>query len=118
LIIGGHGSVDSITLGSHDEKGQLDLTDEKELKLLTYVMAPNSTIILDACSTGAGENSMAALFSTVFAVVPGLRVLAPSIPTAISKFHTRKGRLFVSYYRDSTHVFQIGKLKKMIPKKR
>jgi hypothetical protein len=94
IIIGGHGSPTTITLGEGNELGQLDLSDEDELREIGTVLSPGGTVILDSCSTGASSESIGALISEVL----GARLFAPQTPGNISQLHvSRSGRISATY---------------------
>jgi hypothetical protein len=63
LILAGHGAPDSIQLGDNDDKGEIDLTDSKELAELKGSFVPVPTVVLASCSTGQDDKSIAALLS-------------------------------------------------------
>ncbi len=94
IIIGGHGTPTTITLGESNEQGQLDLSDEAELAEIGTVLRPGGTVILDSCSTGASSESIGALISKVL----GARLYAPQRPGNISQLHvSRSGSISASY---------------------
>lgn len=94
IIIGGHGTPTTITLGESNELGQLDLSDEAELRELGSVLRPGGTVILDSCSTGASADSIGALISEVLRA----RLYAPQTPGNLSQLHVaRDGRVSATY---------------------
>ncbi len=83
VVIGGHGKPDGILLDRrYDEKGQLDLTDKKELRKLRKYFVDEPTVILDACSTGAKGDSMGEMISEVW----NAHLFAPEIEASIKEY--------------------------------
>ena len=80
LIVAGHGSPQTIRLGSDSRiLANIELPDSKVLELL----APNAVIFLEACETGAGKeynNNIANYFANH---APGRVVIAPLTPVTI-----------------------------------
>jgi hypothetical protein len=107
LIIGGHGSANSITLGPGDsEENQLDLSDIKELKKLHGLFAENPIIILDSCSTGANEKAIGAHISEVW----GAYLFAPAVPTYVDEFVLNNdGSIMDVLYAKGRRKFSRGK---------
>ena len=94
LIIGGHGSPDSIRMGENDEKGKLDLTDETELASLRSMFKPRPTVVLVSCSTGKDEKAIGGLMSRVW----NARLFAPRDPANVSEYSfDSEGQLNVTY---------------------
>lgn len=82
LIIGGHGSPDSIRMGDSDEKGLLDLTDEAELATLRDAFVPKPTVALVSCSTGINDKAIGAAMSRIW----NARLFAPKEPSRTTTY--------------------------------
>ena len=106
-IIGGHGTTDSIRMGSGGEAQMLDLSDEDELKKLQEY-SPKK-IILVACSTGEHKKAVGAMISRTFRKA---RLFAPDKPAAVKKFvQDERGEIQdVEYTKKSGVVFHGGLL--------
>jgi hypothetical protein len=104
LIIGGHGSPDSVRLGAATDEGMLDLTDADQITALRGTLSPNSSIILISCSTGRDENSIGALFSRLL----GATLYAPTTPSNVANFRISGGRVSATF-EHRTGVFSSGR---------
>ncbi|MBI5227854.1 hypothetical protein HY988_04675 [Candidatus Micrarchaeota archaeon] len=132
LIIGGHGTPQSIRLGGKhiepdsvnlsdeeklDGRYELDLTDEEEIKHrnIRQWMAPNSTIALIACATGLLESSIGAMISSSF----GAKILyAPRFNSSETVFHlSYEGELDTVTYNVPVSTFSEGRLVSLKPNK-
>jgi hypothetical protein len=131
MIIGGHGSKTNIELGDDRTQGQrgifdnatitwglrddprsLDISDSDILKTIASCTKPTGAIILKACSTGAGSDSIAQRLSSYFFG----RVFAPDKDSYQPLIGIQDGKVFVDYNISSsnepikTNVFKIGNL--------
>lgn len=89
FILGGHGDENSITFGGYGKRHVLftkDLARKVSGKAGEY-LDENSTIILNSCSTGAG-NGIGQELSKRF----GAKVVAPKTPTNIDELYVSKDR--------------------------
>lgn len=89
LILGGHGTENSIRFGGNDKRHVLyteDLARKVSGKAGEY-LDENPTIILASCSTGA-ENGIGQELSKRF----GAKVVAPKKPSAIIDLHASRNR--------------------------
>ncbi|MBN2121924.1 hypothetical protein JW721_02615 [Candidatus Micrarchaeota archaeon] len=83
LVIGGHGSADSIRLGPGSrEENLLDLSDLDELRNLYGLFAEGAIVILDSCSTGEGKKAIGPKVSEAWEVL----LLSPEVPAYIREF--------------------------------
>lgn len=97
LVVGGHGTGTAVHLGrawNQAEERDLDLSDEAQLRdaRLQAALAPDASIVMMSCSTGAGEasaNNPANLLARVF---PGREVFAPTRPSMDKLKFDREGR--------------------------
>jgi hypothetical protein len=118
LILGGHGTENSIRFGnsdfrgSDDEKHVLHTKDleGKGVRKTGNFFDEKPTIILASCSTGA-EGGIAQELSKVF----NAKVIAPKIPTNVKSYHASKNRgqekfRFHAQYRDENakNLYQQG----------
>ncbi|MFN7990831.1 MAG: hypothetical protein U0R44_01595 [Candidatus Micrarchaeia archaeon] len=105
VLIGGHGSPDSIRLGEATDAGMLDLTDEAGLARFRTALGPDPTVILQSCSTGRDQGSIGAMISRVL----GARLFAPTVPGRIDGFEfDDEGRVSNVRYTVGHHVFNRG----------
>ncbi len=81
LLLAGHGSADSLALGTgeEDERQKIDIYD---LELENYLqnLAPNAVIFLYSCSTGEGGDNAVNLANTLAKWAHGRKVIAPKEP--------------------------------------
>lgn len=78
-----HGSPNSIVINHHSPEGHVDSYERVNVDNNQFqACAPDAAIILDACSTGAGDKSIAQVIAEKN---PGKRVLAPGAPLFFSK---------------------------------
>lgn len=105
IIIAGHGNPGSIRLGSDEETGMLDLSDEQEFRLLRSILRRSGTVILDSCSTGANEAAIGAMVSRVL----GARLFAPRVPSRLISFGSDQLGTTAKYHIDTTE-FRAGLL--------
>ncbi|MCK4319434.1 hypothetical protein KAW38_02580 [Candidatus Micrarchaeota archaeon] len=112
LIIGGHGTADSVTLGrGKGEEKQLDLTDKDILGAINQYFNNDSSIVFIACSTGKDEKAIAAEFSRAFGDKK-VTIYAPKVPTNAPKIEYGKdgGILSVEYEeKGETATFTSGR---------
>jgi hypothetical protein len=104
IIIGGHGSPESIRLGNETDEGMLDLTDRDKMGSLRDVLLPNSSMVLVSCSTGRDENSIGAMLSRLL----GTTLYAPTTPSNVSEFRASDGRVRATFV-EQTGVFSSGR---------
>lgn len=123
LVLGGHGTKESINFGKGDEKGDIDVGDEEELEKLKSNFSDNLIVISVACSSGLGEGSIAAVLSKALDAT----VWAPNEDTCLEEIVVNKknGSIKVNYCGDVTNKFVNGDMvmknnkpydKKKIPK--
>jgi hypothetical protein len=94
LIIGGHGTPESIRLGENNEAGMLDLTDQDEMAALRGILGPDPSVILVSCSTGRSASGIGALISRVLRA----HLYAPAAPGNVAEYSVdRRGRLSATY---------------------
>ncbi|MBN2121918.1 hypothetical protein JW721_02585 [Candidatus Micrarchaeota archaeon] len=103
LMIGAHGTADSIRLGpGSSEESLLDLTDEAEMRALRPLFSEDLTIVLNSCSTGKGKESIGPRISRTW----GATLFAPELRTRITSFElTGEGELIRPIYRKGGKVF-------------
>ncbi|MFA6552678.1 MAG: hypothetical protein WCT19_04240 [Candidatus Paceibacterota bacterium] len=89
LILGGHGTEDSIQFGGRDERHSLFMNDlfGGGVQKTNRFFEENPTIILSSCSTGA-EGGIGQELSKKF----GAKVIAPKVPTNLRAIHGSKNR--------------------------
>lgn len=88
-IIGGHGTKDRIAFGGSDARHSLftkDLMGRGTTKASQF-FEENPTIILVSCSTGAEQG-----IGQELSVKLGAKVIAPTVPSALSALHANKKR--------------------------
>ncbi len=93
LILGGHGTKDSIRFGGQDDRHALHVEDfmGKGVRKTSKFFDDNPTIILHSCSTGT-EKGIGQELSKVM----GAKVIAPKVPTSIYSLDAKKeGERFV-----------------------
>jgi len=105
LIIGGHGSPDSVKLGPETEKGMLDLMDEGEMKGVSRYFTDHPVVVLVACSTGKDENAIGAVMSKVWHTQA---LYAPSEPTVTAEYELAGGGELSVRYKKPSNVFAGG----------
>lgn len=87
LILGGHGSEDSIHFGGWYKRNILYLEDlaGRGVGRTNRFFEKNPTFILASCSTGADRGIGQELSKTF-----GAKVIAPKVPTNVEKFYAGK----------------------------
>ena len=103
LLFIGHGSSNGISLGSADERGQLDISDREELQAVANSarhILQGTQVVLWSCKTGAetdGENIADVIWSTIGA--QGM-VTAPMMSVLQPRFRYYKGNYQVTFPQD------------------
>ncbi|HSI04946.1 MAG: hypothetical protein ACAI38_07735 [Myxococcota bacterium] len=108
LVIGGHGSPDSIRLGrGSDQRDTIDVGDGQLLARLRPALAPEAAVVLSSCSTGREEGRNAPSVARVIARHIGTRVFAPDQDSAITGIDVTEGRVTgVRFSGAGTRVFE------------
>ncbi|HSB47003.1 MAG TPA: hypothetical protein VLD37_03245 [Candidatus Bilamarchaeum sp.] len=105
MIIGGHGSPQSIRFGSSMESGMLDMTDAGEILQLRDTLTENPTIILISCSTGADSHAIGALISDQL----NATLFAPRVPSSIARYIVGPNGRVAAEYDTSLGIFVEGR---------
>jgi hypothetical protein len=119
LIIGGHGDQGSTAFGGQDptegaqrksEELELDLSDEKEMRILKLkkYLKPNAHIILESCSTGKGrekQKNMANMLGRVFSTQT---IFAPTDSTLVTSYAFDKNNVVTGVSFHKVPTYKIG----------
>ncbi|MEM4295957.1 MAG: hypothetical protein QXI89_01140 [Candidatus Anstonellales archaeon] len=93
LIIAGHGSANSITLGDGEgEEKELDISDKNEISDLSYVFRKGANAILISCETGSRNKKNIA---STLAKALKINVYAPIRPSASTKILVDRDKGFI-----------------------
>ena|GEM_PF-6379236 len=110
LIIGGHGSEGSISLGMGPEEiYDLTFEDLREMRKYKYLFKEKPTVILQSCSTGKDESAIGARISRIW----DAKLFAPKEPTSVKEIRVDKetGEISEVIYGEKSAVFENGKEK-------
>ena len=117
LILGGHGTENSIQFGGKDERHSLTTDDlfGHGIQKTGQFFEENPTIILSSCSTGA-EGGIGQELSKKF----GAKVIAPKVPTGLEAIHGSKRRgqdkfRFNAVYSKGANIKSLYKMGKKEP---
>jgi hypothetical protein len=106
LVIGGHGTRLSTQFGADYKLGEariLDISDLREMGGLRRYLGKNSTIVLNSCSTGEGEERAANIANLLAIIFPNSTVFAPTKPSSSELIFDHDRVVGVQYYGATTY---------------